>query len=108
LENGHLGAIYELCGLDVLSQDEAASILAQVTGRPVRVEIQPRQLWEERARASGMGEYQVSALLRMFEYYEQNGFWGNPQVLAWLLKRQPSRFKAFIGRIFGSVNAHSQ
>jgi uncharacterized protein YbjT (DUF2867 family) len=108
LENGHQGAIYELCGPDVLSQDEIASILAQVTGRPVRVEIQPRQLWEERAWASGLGEYQVTTLLKMFEYYEQNGFWGNPQVLGWLLRRQPGSYKEFIARVCRSVNVHSQ
>jgi len=108
LENAHQGAIYELCGPDVLSQDEVASILEQVTGRPVRVEIQSRQLWEQRARASGLGEYQVNTLLKMFEYYEQNGFWGNPHVLGWLLNRQPGSFKAFIERVCSSVNAHSQ
>jgi NAD(P)H dehydrogenase (quinone) len=108
LENGHQGAIYELCGSDVLSQEEVAAILAQVTGRVVRVEIQPKQLWEQQALASGLGEYQVSTLLKMFEYYEQYGFWGNPQVLGWLLKRQPDSFQAFIQRVYSSINAHSQ
>jgi NAD(P)H dehydrogenase (quinone) len=100
MEKGHGGAIYELCGTEVLSQDEVAAILAQVTRRPVRVEIQPRHLWEQRAKASGMGAYQVSTLLQMFVYYEQYGFWGNPHVLGWLLKRQPGTFASFVERAF--------
>ena len=35
----------------------------------------------------------------MFQYYEQNGFWGNSGVLGWLLGRAPTTFAAFVERI---------
>jgi uncharacterized protein YbjT (DUF2867 family) len=98
-EPGHAGAIYELAGAEVLSQAEAAQILAQQLGRPICAQAVPLEEWEGRARASGLGEYQVETLLRMFRYYERHGFWGNPNVLTWLLRRPPTAFAAFVERI---------
>jgi uncharacterized protein YbjT (DUF2867 family) len=97
-EPGHAGATYELAGADVLSQIEVASILAQQLGRPIRAETQSLEEWERGARASGLGDYQVETLIQMFRYYEQHGFWGNPNVLAWLLARPPTTFAAFVER----------
>ena len=45
------------------------------------------------------GSYQIEALVKMFRYYEQYGFWGNPRVLGWLLGRPPTTFAAFVERI---------
>jgi uncharacterized protein YbjT (DUF2867 family) len=95
---GHAGAIYELAGAEALTQVEVAAILSQQLGRPVRAEVISRQAWEERARASGLGDYQVQTLLKMFDYYERYGFWGNPRVLGWLLGRPPATFAAFVER----------
>lgn len=97
-EPGHAGGTYELAGIEILSQIEVASILAQQLGRPVRAETQSLEEWERSARDSGFGDYQVETLLRMFRYYEQHGFWGNPNVLAWLLARPPTTFAAFVER----------
>ncbi len=97
-EAGHAGATYELAGTESLSPAEVAQILAQQLGRPVRARAVPRDEWEGRARASGLGEVQIDTLLRMFRYYEHHGFWGNPNVLAWLLGRPPTTFAAFIER----------
>ena len=97
-EPGHAGATYELAGADVLSQIEVASILAQRLGRPVRAETQSLEEWERGARVSGLGDYQVETLIQMFRYYEQHGFRGNPNVLAWLLARPPTTFAAFVER----------
>jgi hypothetical protein len=36
----------------------------------------------------------------MFEYYERYGFWGNPRVLASLLKRTPADLTSFVQRTF--------
>jgi uncharacterized protein YbjT (DUF2867 family) len=44
------------------------------------------------------GEYQVTTLLKMFRYYDQHGFWGNPNVLRWLLGRPATMFDAFVAR----------
>jgi NAD(P)H dehydrogenase (quinone) len=95
---GHAGATYELAGAEALTQVEVAAILSQQLGRPVHAEVVSRQAWERGARASGLGDYQVQTLLKMFDYYERYGFWGNPHVLRWLLGRPPATFAAFVAR----------
>ena len=97
-EPGHLGATYELAGPEALSQTEVAAILSRQLCRPVHTEVIPLGAWEHNARASGMGEYQVTALLKVFRYYDRHGFWGNPSVLSWLLGRPATRFEAFVAR----------
>ena len=81
-----------------LSQTEIAAILGQQLGHPVRAETVPLETWERRARESGLGDYQVEALVKMFRYYQRYGFWGNPSVLSWLLGRSPTTFAAFVER----------
>jgi uncharacterized protein YbjT (DUF2867 family) len=95
-ERGHAGATYELAGSAPLTPAEIAAALQQHLERPVRAEATPLDTWEQRARASGMGEYQVETLLQMFRYYERYGFWGNPNVLTWLLRRPPTSFASFV------------
>jgi uncharacterized protein YbjT (DUF2867 family) len=97
-EPGHAGAVYELAGTEVLSQVEVATILGQQLGRPVCAEAVSLETWERRARKSGLGDYQVETLVKMFRYYERYGFWGNPRVLSWLLGRPPTTFAAFVKR----------
>jgi uncharacterized protein YbjT (DUF2867 family) len=98
-EPGHIGAIYELAGPDILSQTEVAVILGECLARSVKVEQLPLDQWIEQARASGLGSYQVETLVKMFRYYEQYDFWGNSQVLSWLLKRPATGFRAFVERV---------
>jgi uncharacterized protein YbjT (DUF2867 family) len=95
---GHQGATYELAGPDVLTQNETAAILSEQLGWPVRVQVVFLDAWERVARASGLGDYQVETLVAMFRYYEHYGFWGNAQVLGWLLGRPPASFADFVQR----------
>jgi uncharacterized protein YbjT (DUF2867 family) len=95
---GHYGATYELCGAEVLSQAEIAAVLGRQLQRPVKAQVLALDQWERGARAAGLAEYQVGTLRRMFRYYEQFGFWGNPRVLAGLLGRPPVPFAAFVAR----------
>jgi uncharacterized protein YbjT (DUF2867 family) len=97
-ERGHAGATYELVGVDVLSPAGVAEVLAQVLGRPVHAQAVDLEVWEQGARASGLGDYQVETLLQMFRYYERYGFWGNSHVLTWLLCRPPTTFARFAKR----------
>jgi hypothetical protein len=55
--------------------------------------------WAARARSSGLGEYQIDTLRKMFEYYARFGFWGNPRVLRQLLGREPTTFEMFVARV---------
>jgi len=104
-EDGHAGATYELAGADVLTPAEIAAILEQSLAQPVRARTVPLEVWEEGARAAGLGEYQSETLLQMFRYYERYGFWGNPHVLAWLLCRQPTSFASFAERAAGTMQS---
>ncbi len=94
----HIGATYELVGTPALTQTEVAEILAQQLGRPVIAERQPVDAWEQSARASGMGDYQVNTLVKMFDYYEKYGFSGDSHVLSWLLNRPATSLNAFVVR----------
>ena len=97
-EPGHLGATYELAGPEVLTQTQVAEILSKHLKRPVRAEQITIEAWTLQARASGMGEYQIETLVKMFHYYDRNGFWGNPHTLSQLLGRTPAKFDTFVER----------
>lgn len=98
-ERGHNGAIYELCGAEAPSQSEVADLLSQRLNRPVVAEVVPIDAWARRARASGLGDYQVETLSKMFGYYERFGFVGNPRVLSGLLGRAPASYAAFLAHL---------
>jgi NAD(P)H dehydrogenase (quinone) len=97
-EPGHLGATYELAGPEVLTQTQVAEILSKRLKRLVRAEQITIEVWTRQAQTSGMGEYQIKTLIKMFQYYDRNGFWGNPHALTSLLGRTPTKFEAFIKR----------
>ena len=98
-EPRHAGATYELAGPEILAQTETAAILGKQLGRDVRAEQVGIEEWRRHATSSGLGSYQIDALIKMFEYYDHNGFWGNPRVLSGLLRRSPTRFEEFVWRI---------
>ena len=99
VQPGHQGAVYELVGAAGMSQREIARTLAGRLNRPVEAEVVSLEEWERVARSSGMGEYQVTTLMKMFRYYERYGFAGNPNVLGFLLQRRPASFADFVERI---------
>jgi NAD(P)H dehydrogenase (quinone) len=98
-ETGHAGAIYELAGPQALSQLDTADLFAEVLGRPVAARVLDRGEWERHALESGMQSYAVKTLLAMFVYYDECGFIGSPNVLAWLLGRPPHTFTDFLQRV---------
>ena len=100
-EPGHAGATYELVGTPGLTQTVVAAELGRALGRDVRAECEPVEAWKQRARAAGLGDYQVVTLLAMFSYYARCGLWGSPSVLTWLLGRAPTTLAAFAARVAG-------
>ena len=97
-EPGHEGATYELSGPDVLNQKEVAAILEEQLNRKVSVQEIGIEMWQERAKSSGLGDYQIDTLSKMFRYYEQYDFLGTPKVLRALLGRTPGSFAEFVKR----------
>jgi len=97
-EPGHLNATYELAGTLPLSHMQVAQIFGRTLQRDVRAEKEEISDWRRRAERSRMGEYAVENLVKMFEYYDKWGLVGNPNVLRWLLQREPTSFELFIKR----------
>ena len=95
-EPNHINATYELVGTSPLSHVEVAEILSRVLNRDVRAEKEEISDWK--LRSNGLSEYAVENLIRMFEYYDQWGLMGNPNVLRWLLKREPGSLESFVAR----------
>jgi uncharacterized protein YbjT (DUF2867 family) len=102
-ESGHVNAIYELAGTSPLSHGEVAEIFGRVLKRDVRAERE--QIGDWRLRVQGMSEYALENLVRMFEYYDQWGLAGSPNVLRWLLGREPSSLARFIDRTLKANDA---
>jgi uncharacterized protein YbjT (DUF2867 family) len=102
-EPGHAGAIYELCGREILSPREIAEIYTRSLGRPVRAEVISRDTWAAGAREAGLGDYEIETLLAMFVYYERYGLVGNPNVLEWILGRPATGFEAFAERFASTL-----
>ncbi len=94
-EDGHVGATYELVGTDALTQSEVAEVLSLAVRRPVRAVAEAVEVWETRARAAGIGDYQRETLAAMFRSYATHGLVGNPNVLSWLLGIGPITLSEF-------------
>jgi len=94
----HSGATYELVGTQPMSQTEVATVLSRHLNRPVIAERVSIETWESKARSSGLSEYQIETLIKMFAYYEKFGFWGNSHALGWLLDRPTTSYDAFVER----------
>ena len=96
-EPDHTNTIYELAGTLPISHVEVAEIARNVLKRDVLAEREEISDW--RLRAQGMNVYAVENLTRMFAYYDQWGLLGNPNILRWLLRREPTSLESFIKRV---------
>ena len=98
---GHLYATYELAGPEALSQRDMAAVISRVLGREIRAEALSLEQMEKNARAAGAGDDRVTQMLTMNSHYDQFGFRGNPNVLRWLLGREPNTFENYVKRLAG-------
>jgi len=90
------GATYELACGEVLDQYEVAELLSESLQQPIRAEVIPRKAWRIGVREAGLSDYAIETLEKMFDYYEQYGFWGNEYVLSSLIGHQPDRLTAYL------------
>jgi len=115
-EPNHFNATYELAGTLSLSHVEVAEIFGDVLKRAVQAEKEEIGDWRLRAerserssraqskRAAVMSEYAVENLVKMFEYYDQWGLVGNPNMLRCILMREPTSLESFIARTIKKHN----
>ena len=104
-EPNHKNGIYELAGTQPLSHLEVAEIFSHILRRDVRAEKEGSR--ESRMRLeqnTGLSTYVLENLIKMFDYYDQWGLTGNPNVLRWLLRREPTSVEMFVQR---SVDEHN-
>ena len=115
-EPNHKNTIYELAGTMPMSHVEVAEVLSRVLNRDVRPEEEEIGNWRLRASTAlgkdarsaqrgPMSEYALENLVKMFEYYDQWGLVGNPNVFRWVLKREPTSLETFVVRIVKQDNA---
>ena len=96
----HAAATYELCGADTLTGHEVAEILSTVAGSEVRAEeVEPAEIV---SRLTDAPDYTIDAMLRLFQHYDRYGITGNPNVLGWLLGREPTAFADYVRRELGA------
>jgi len=104
---GHANAIYELSGTTALTQSELVAMLTVARGSSVRYAEIASDQWLLNAAESGLGEYAVETLTKMFHYYAAFGLRGSMNQLRWLLGREPTGFLQFAKReIFNSRGSH--
>ena len=98
----HLYAIYELAGTWPIAHREVAELFALVLKRDVRAETEAIQDWK--LRIGDIRKYTFENLSNMFDYYDRWGLAGNPNVLRWLLKREPISLEVFAQKIAGELS----
>jgi NAD(P)H dehydrogenase (quinone) len=104
-EPGHTSATYELAGTSPISHVKIAEMLSHGLKCDVRAEKEEIKSWMLRAEQNpGISEYALENLVKMFEYYDQWGLTGNPNVLRWLLRREPTSLETFIERTMKERN----
>ncbi|WP_227999024.1 SDR family oxidoreductase [Nocardia australiensis] len=87
----HRWATYELCGTDTLTGHEVATILTDVTGTAIHAEQVPvSSMFGEQAP-----DYTIDGFTRLINHYDRYGILGNPNVLRWLLNREPTTFAQY-------------
>jgi uncharacterized protein YbjT (DUF2867 family) len=98
LEEGHDRATYQLAGPEMLSQDDMARILTDLIGHPVRAIAKPLDEFRSQAVRAGLPPERIEVMCRMNAHYDHHGLTGNPNVLRWLLRREPTPFREFVRR----------
>ena len=98
---GHLYATCELAGPEALSQRDMAAIISRVLGREIRAEALSLEQMEKNARAAGASDDRVTQMLTMNKHYDDYGFHGNPNVLRWILGREPNTYEDYVRRLAG-------
>ncbi len=99
LDDGHVGATYELCSGESLTRREMATILGAAIGRIVEAIVVDPAAWQAQ-HAPDLNAGRRKRLSMMFAHYDAAGLPpGNPNTLRWLLGRPPTDFTTFAQRL---------
>jgi uncharacterized protein YbjT (DUF2867 family) len=104
----HAGATYELVAPGRYTAHDLAEIISKVAGR----EIIAEQIDSEVFLKASLGAdtltqfpYQARVSRAISERYSSHDFIGNPNVLTWLLGREPTTFEQFTQKAFDDFRA---
>ena len=95
----HAAATYELAGPERLTARDMAAIMSRVLGKPMRVEQVGAQAYLAGlfgARDLTEIPHEASVGRSLSARYSSHDFLGNPNVLRWLLGREPTTFAQFV------------
>jgi uncharacterized protein YbjT (DUF2867 family) len=85
----HAGKTYELNGPEAISNQELAKRISRAAGRTVNFVDIPESAQREAMLATGIPEWQVTALLELQQYYKQGGGAKTDGLLQSLIGRAP-------------------
>jgi uncharacterized protein YbjT (DUF2867 family) len=96
----HYLATYPLCSTRPMSNNEVMKVIGKVIGRNIKIEKLPFEKAREGLLKRLFGDKEVpwqtkDVAERMLLYYDSHGLVGNPNVLTWLLGRQPMEFETW-------------
>ena len=106
----HAGATYELVAPGRYTAYDLAKVMSEVLGREVSAErIESETFLKAFLRAESLTQfpYETRVSRAISERYSRHDFVGNPNVLTWLLGRQPTTFRQFVQRHFDAFRASS-
>ena len=95
----HFSATYELAGAERLTAHDMAAIIQSVLNKPMRVEqVDADTYLKGLFGARDMAElpHEASVGRSLSARYSSHDFLGNPNVLRWLLGREPTTFAQFV------------
>lgn len=101
----HAGATYELVAPGRHTAYDLATILSGVAGREISAERIDPELFIKQFLGANPHPYQARAARAISARYSSHDFIGNPNVLTWLLRRQPTTFAQFAQRHFEASQA---
>ena len=104
----HAGATYELVAPGRYTAHDLAKIISGVAGREVIAErIDSEVFLKASLGVDSLAQfpYQARVSRAISERYSSHDFIGNPNVLTWLLGREPTTFEQFTQREFGDLRA---
>jgi len=104
----HAGATYELVAPGRYTAHDLAKIISGVTGREVTAErIDSEVFLKASLGVESLAEvpYQARVSRAISNRYSSHDFIGNPNVLTWLLGREPTTFEQFVQMAFNSSGA---
>ena len=103
----HAGATYELVAPGRCTAYDLAKIISAVAGREVVAEQIDADVFLKAALgadSSTQFPYQARLLRAISKRYSSHDFVGNPNVLTWLLGREPTTFEQFTQREFDAFS----